>query len=91
MSLENNVENKITMLEKQIIELQEKFIKLEGHFLNYNNYNNYNNNYNNNDYNNNDYNIKNEVNLDNINFTRSIDFSEPKLMRQRAFRVEADS
>jgi TolA-binding protein len=78
MSIENNVENKITNLEKQIIELQEKITKLEAIILN-NNYNN--NNYN--DYN--DYNIKNEVNLDNIACSRSIDFSEPKLMRQRAF------
>ena len=31
------------------------------------------------------YNIKNEVNLDNNLCTRSIDFSEPKLMRQHAF------
>ena len=78
MSIENNVENKITNLEKQIIELQEKITKLEAIILN-NNYNN--NNYN--DYN--DYNIKNEVNLDNIACSRSIDFSEPKLMRQHAF------
>ena len=78
MSIENNVENKITNLEKQIIELQEKITKLEAIILN-NNYNN--NNYN--DYN--DYNIKNEVNLDNIASSRSIDFSEPKLMRQHAF------
>ena len=78
MSIENNVENKITNLEKQIIELQEKITKLEAIILN--------NNYNNNNYNNyNDYNIKNEVNLDNIACSRSIDFSEPKLMRQRAF------
>lgn len=73
-----SVENKITNLEKQIIELQEKITKLEAIILN-NNYNN--NNYN--DYN--DYNIKNEVNLDNIACSRSIDFSEPKLMRQHAF------
>jgi hypothetical protein len=69
---ENNLENKITMLEKQIIELQEKFTKLEAIILN-NNYN--------------DYNIKNEVNLDNVACTRSIDFSEPKLMRQHAFML----
>ena len=75
---ENNLENKITMLEKQIIELQEKFTKLEAIILNNNNYN-YNNN--------NDYNIKNEVNLDNVACTRSIDFSEPKLMRQHAFML----
>jgi hypothetical protein len=75
---ENNLENKITMLEKQIIELQEKFTKLEAIILN-NNYN-YNNN-------NNDYNTKNEVNLDNVACTRSIDFSEPKLMRQHAFML----
>jgi TolA-binding protein len=74
---ENNLENKITMLEKQIIELQEKFTKLEAIILN-NNYN-YNNN--------NDYNTKNEVNLDNVACTRSIDFSEPKLMRQHAFML----
>jgi len=75
MSNENNVENKITNLEKQIIELQEKFTKLEAIILNNNN--NYNN----------DYNIKNEVNLDNVVCTRSIDFSEPKLMRQHAFML----
>jgi hypothetical protein len=72
MISENNLENKITMLEKQIIELQEKFTKLEAIILN-NNYN--------------DYNIKNEVNLDNVACTRSIDFSEPKLMRQHAFML----
>ena len=79
MSIENNVENKINIMEKQIIDLQEKISKLEGFILN----NNYNNNYNN-DYNY-EYNIKNEVNLDNIACSRSINFSEPKLMRQRAF------
>jgi hypothetical protein len=85
MSIENNVENKINVMEKQIIDLQEKITKLEGFILNnsYNNNNNYNNNYNN-DYNY-EYNIKNEVNLDNIVCNRSINFSEPKLMRQRAF------
>jgi len=71
-------ENKITNMEKQIIELQEKFTKLEAIILNNNNYN-YNNN--------NDYNIKKEVNLDNVACTRSIDFSEPKLMRQHAFML----
>jgi|688.fasta_scaffold2092631_1 hypothetical protein len=75
-----SIENKINMLEKQIIELQEKITKLEANIYN-------NNNYNNNDYNNNDYNIKNEVNLDNIVYTRSINFSEPKLTRQPAFRM----
>jgi hypothetical protein len=79
MISENNLENKITMLEKQIIELQEKFTKLEAIILNNNNNYNYNNN--------NDYNIKNEVNLDNVACTRSIDFSEPKLMRQHAFML----
>ena len=83
MFVENNVENKITMLEKQIIELQEKITKLEAIILN--------NNYKNNDYNDyNDatnYNIKNEVNLDNNVCNRSIDFSEPKLMRQHAFML----
>ena len=74
MSIENNVENKINIMEKQIIELQEKITKLEAIILNNNNYNDYN-----------DYNIKNEVNLDNIVCSRSINFSEPKLMRQRAF------
>lgn len=77
MSIENNIENKITNLEKQIIELQEKFTKLEAIILN--------NHHNTNDYNYNNYNIKNEVNLDNNDYNRSIDFSEPKLMRQRAF------
>ena len=80
MSNENNVTEKITNLEKQIIELQEKITKLEAIILN----NNYNNNY----YAYNDtYNIKNEVNLDNNLCTRSIDFSEPKLMRQHAFML----
>jgi subtilase family serine protease len=69
-------ENKITNMEKQIIELQEKFTKLEA--IIYNNNNNAN-------YYNDEYNIKNEVNLDNNVSTRSIDFSEPKLMRQHAF------
>jgi subtilase family serine protease len=69
-------ENKITNMEKQIIELQEKFTKLEA--IIYNNNNNAN-------YYNDDYNIKKEVNLDNNVSTRSIDFSEPKLMRQHAF------
>jgi len=69
-------ENKITNMEKQIIELQEKITKLEA--IIYNNNNNAN-------YYNDDYNIKNEVNLDNNVSTRSIDFSEPKLMRQHAF------
>ena len=82
MSIENNVENKINIMEKQIIELQKKITKLEASILN-NSYNNNNNNNNYNDYN--DYNIKNEVNLDNIVCSRSINFSEPKLMRQRAF------
>jgi len=67
-------ENKITNMEKQIIELQEKITKLEAII--------YNNNAN---YYNDDYNIKKEVNLDNNVSTRSIDFSEPKLMRQHAF------
>jgi len=80
MSIENNVENKITSMEKQITELQEKFTKLEAIILNNNNNYYYNNNYN-------DYNIKNEVNLDNVACTRSIDFSEPKLMRQHAFML----
>jgi subtilase family serine protease len=70
------VENKITNMEKQIIELQEKITKLEA--IIYNNNNNAN-------YYNDDYNIKQEVNLDNNVSTRSIDFSEPKLMRQHAF------
>lgn len=68
-------ENKITNMEKQIIELQEKITKLEAIIYNNNNANYYND----------DYNIKNEVNLDNNVSTRSIDFSEPKLMRQHAF------
>jgi len=66
-------ENKITNMEKQIIELQEKITKLEAIILKHN-YNDYN-----------DYNIEKEVNLDNNVSTRSIDFSEPKLMRQHAF------
>ena len=69
-------ENKITNMEKQIIELQEKFTKLEAIIYNNNNSANHYND---------DYNIKNEVNLDNNVSTRSIDFSEPKLMRQHAF------
>jgi hypothetical protein len=73
---ENNVENKITMLEKQIIELQEKYTKLETLILN-----------NNSKYYNTDYNIKNEVNLDNISSFRSISFTEPKLTRQHAFML----
>jgi len=85
MSIENNVENKITSMEKQITELQEKFTKLEAIILNNNNNNNNNNNYYYNNYN--DYNIKNEVNLDNVECSRSIDFSEPKLMRQHAFML----
>ena len=73
-------ENKITNMEKQIIELQEKITKLEAIiYNNNNNANHYANHYND------DYNIKKEVNLDNNVSTRSIDFSEPKLMRQHAF------
>jgi hypothetical protein len=68
-------ENKITNMEKQIIELQEKITKLEAIIYNNNNANYYND----------EYNIKKEVNLDNNVSTRSIDFSEPKLMRQHAF------
>jgi TolA-binding protein len=68
------LENKVTIMEQQIIELQEKITKLEAII----------NNNNNNDFNY-EYNIKNEVNLDNSVSTRSIDFSEPKLMRQHAF------
>jgi TolA-binding protein len=80
MFVENNMENKITGLEKQITELQEKITKLEAFIYNRNYYehNNYHNNYH-------DYNIKNEVNLDNNVCARSIDFSEPKLVRQHAF------
>jgi cell division protein FtsB len=82
MFVENNMENKITGLEKQITELQEKITKLEAVIYNYNS--NYNRNYYKHDayY---DYNIKNEVNLDNNVCSRSIDFSEPKLVRQHAF------
>jgi hypothetical protein len=70
------LENKVTIMEQQIIELQEKITKLEAIINNNNNhYNDYNY----------EYNIKNEVNLDNNVSTRSIDFSEPKLMRQHAF------
>ena len=76
MFVENTMENKITSLEKQIIELQEKITKLEAVIYN----NDY---YYTNDYY--DYNIKNEVNLDNNVCTRSIEFSEPKLERQHAF------
>ena len=71
-------ENKITNMEKQIIKLQEKITKLEAIIYN-NNANHYANHYAD------DYNVKNEVNLDNNVSTRSIDFSEPKLMRQHAF------
>ena len=77
---ENNVTEKITNLEKLITELQEKFTKLEVLILN--------NNTNNNNYAYNDtYNIKNEVILDNVPCNRSIDFSEPKLVRQHAFML----
>lgn len=69
-----SIENKITNLEEQLIELKEKITKLETIIVT-NNTNYYNDNYN----------IKNEVNLDNNDFTRTIDFSEPKLMRQHAF------
>jgi TolA-binding protein len=72
---ENNLENKITNMEKQITELQEKITKLETLLKNNNNYDDYYD----------DYNIKNEVNLDKNVYTRSIDFSEPKLVRQHAF------
>ena len=77
MSNENNVTEKITNLEKLITELQEKFTKLEALILNNNKY----------AYNDDTYNIKNEVNLDNNVFTRTIDFSEPKLVRQHAFML----
>ena len=70
-------------MEKLITELQEKFTKLEALILNNNKYYN-NNNY---AYNDDTYNIKNEVNLDNNVFTRTIDFSEPKLVRQHAFML----
>jgi peptidoglycan hydrolase CwlO-like protein len=76
MSSENNLETKITNMEKEITELQEKITKLETFIFN--------NHYHTNHYND-DYNIKKEVNLDNNVSTRSIDFSEPKLMRQHAF------
>ena len=76
MSIENNVENKINVMEKQIIELQEKYTKLETLILN-----------NNSKYYNTDYNIKNEVNLDNISSFRSSYFTEPKLTRQHAFML----
>jgi len=69
-----SIENKITNLEEQLIELKEKITKLETIIVT-NNTNYYNDNYN----------IRNEVNLDNNDFTRSIDFSEPKLVRQHAF------
>jgi len=69
-----SIENKIANLEEQLIELKEKFTKLETIIVT-NNTNYYNDNYN----------IRNEVNLDNNDFTRTIDFSEPKLMRQHAF------
>lgn len=72
------LENKVTIMEQQIIELQEKITKLEAIIYNNSNINHYN------DYNY-EYNIKNEVKLDNIVSTRSIDFSEPKLTRQHAF------
>ena len=75
MISENSLENKITNMEKQITELQEQITKLETLLKNNNTYYD--------DYN--DYNIKNEVNLDNNTYTRSIDFLEPKLVRQHAF------
>lgn len=83
---ENNVTEKISIMEKQITELQEKINKLEALILNNNNINNINNINDYNDYND-AINIKNEVNLDNNVFTRSIDFSEPKLVRQHAFML----
>ena len=71
-----SIENKITNLEKQIIELQEKITKLETIILtNNNNYSNY--------YNDN-YNINNDVIMDPI-INRSISFTEPPLTRQNAF------
>lgn len=76
MSSENYLETKITNMEKEITELQEKITKLEAIIYN-NNANHYND----------VYNIKNEINLDNNVSTRSIDFSEPKLMRQHAFML----
>jgi hypothetical protein len=72
MISENSLENKITNMEKQITELQEQITKLETLLKNNNTYYD-------------DYNIKNEVNLDNNTYTRSIDFLEPKLVRQHAF------
>lgn len=69
-----SIENKITNLEEQLIELKEKITKLETIIIT-----------NNSNYYNDDYNIKNEVNLDNNVFTRSIYFTEPKLTRQHAF------
>lgn len=76
MYSENNIENKIIILEKQIIELQEKITKLETIILT--------NNYNYSTYYNDNYNINNDVIMDPI-INRSISFSEPPLTRQNAF------
>ena len=79
MYSENNIENKIIILEKQIIELQEKITKLETIILTNNyNYSNFSNYYNDN------YNINNDVIMDPI-INRSISLSEPPLTRQNAF------
>ena len=76
MYSENNIENKIIILEKQIIELQEKIAKLETIILT--------NNYNYSNYYNDNYNINNDVIMDPI-INRSISFTEPPLTRQNAF------
>ena len=76
MYSENNIENKIIILEKQIIELQEKITKLETIILT--------NNYNYSNYYNDNYNINNDVIMDPI-INRSISFTEPPLTRQNAF------
>ena len=76
MYSENNIENKIIILEKQIIELQEKITKLETIILT--------NNYNYSTYYNDNYNINNDVIMDPI-INRSISFTEPPLTRQNAF------
>ena len=80
--------NEIDKLKNKISILEEKIIKLEKIILTNNlNKNDYieNNNINN-DFDD-GYNFNDEVNLDNIPFNRSIDFSliEPKLVRQYAF------
>ena len=72
MLSESKFEEKFDILTKQISELRDKITKLENMILANCNFN--------------DYNISNDVIMDN-NIDRSIDFSEPKLMRQHAFML----